>query len=197
MGDFQFSYGSKETVSVQDTGHGTMQVNFKPGNRVKIGDMELELLQYHFHTPSEHAFDGARTTMEVHLVHKVVGTGGVAVIGVMINNGAIFPNPAMQTALVYAPSATNELFLAPITVDPNTLLPSETRPGHRPYVHYSGSLTTPPCSEGVEWFVMTTPIKVSDRQVIEFMQYVGHGDTLGLNSRPVQPLNFRTEEYYL
>lgn len=197
FGDIEFKYGNSERVVVVNTGHGTMQVNFKPGNIATIGGVDLELLQFHFHTPSEHALDGRRAPMEVHLVHKVVATGGLAVIGVMMEAGGALPNPAVQTAYVFAPPGAKEQMAATRPVDPQNLLPSDNGKGHRPYVHYAGSLTTPPCSEGVDWFVMTQPIKVTDRQILDFMRYVGNGVTYSQNSRPVQAINERKFKYEL
>lgn len=135
-------------------------------------------------------------------VHKVVSTGGLAVIGIMMEGGAAIPNPAVQTAYLFAPPGAREQMAvsggsgrkgrrarrlsthsprrravrtrwrfsraraqATRPLDPLTLLPADNGKGHRPYVHYAGSLTTPPCSEGVDWFVMTQPIRVTDRQV--------------------------------
>lgn len=197
FGDIDFKYGSQERVVVVNTGHGTMQVNFKPGNIATIGGVDLELLQFHFHTPSEHAFDGRRAPMEVHLVHKVVATGGLAVIGVMMEGGAAIPNPSVQTAYVFAPPGPKEQMAATRPLDPMSLIPADNGRGHRPYMHYAGSLTTPPCSEGVDWFVLTEPIKVTEKQILDFMRYVGNGLTYAQNSRPVQPVNDRKFKYEL
>lgn len=82
-----------------------------------------------------------------------------------------------------------------MSVNPKSLLPPDNGRGHRPYIHYNGSLTTPPCTEGVDWFVLTEPMKVSDRQVLSFMTFVGKGNTLGFNARPLQPLEGRALEY--
>lgn len=197
FGDFQFKYGTQERVVVLNTGHGTMQVNFQPGNIATVGGVDLELIQYHFHTPSEHAMDGKRSAMEVHLVHKVVSTGGLAVLGAMLESGATLPNPSLQTALVFAPPGEKEQMQAMRPVDPLALLPADNGKGHRPYIHYAGSLTTPPCSEGVDWFVFTQPVKVTDKQILDFMHFVGHGATYALNSRPLQPVNARPFKFEL
>lgn len=130
-------------------------------------------------------------------VHKVKATGGLAVLGIMIESGGAIPNPAIQTAFVFAPQAAKEQMQASRPVDPMVLLPADNGKGHRPYIHYAGSLTTPPCSEGVDWFVFTQPIKATDKQIIDFMRYVGAGVTYAQNSRPVQPINERKFKYEL
>ncbi len=81
-------------------------------------------------------------------------------------------------------------------VDPLLLLPETLEDGHRPYMHYSGSLTTPPCSEEVNWFVMVEPMQVGAEQVLQFMRYAGGSATYSQNSRPLQPLLGRSIDYY-
>uniref|UniRef100_A0A7S3VU25 carbonic anhydrase n=1 Tax=Dunaliella tertiolecta TaxID=3047 RepID=A0A7S3VU25_DUNTE len=196
FGDIKFKYGVNETVDVLNTGHGTMQVNFKPGNTAVVGGSELELVQYHFHTPSEHTFDGVHTPLEVHLVHRVMGTASLAVVGVLLERGAKEPNPAVQLALDAAPRQSNVKVQAPRSLSPMALLP-EPKNDHRPYFHYIGSLTTPPCSEGIDWFVMSQTVKITDKQVLDFMQFVGKGASYNFNARPPQPPNNRELEFEL
>ncbi|PNH02191.1 Carbonic anhydrase [Tetrabaena socialis] len=197
LGEFDFAYGSFEKCDVLNTGHGTMQVNFPPGNMSFIGDMELELLQFHFHAPSEHAMDGRRFAMEAHLVHKNKSTGNLAVLGIMLEPGGLIKNPALQTALEVAPEVPLAKKASPKGINPVMLLPKKTKGGARPYVHYPGSLTTPPCSEGVDWFVFMNPIKVPDSQIIDFMHFVGDNKTYATNTRPLQLMNSRLVEYEL
>jgi len=182
--NIDFNYKEREQVSILNTGHGTMQVNFQPGNLATVGDRELELVQYHFHSPSEHAIDGKRFPMEVHLVHKVKG-GGFAVVAVFLDTGGVVDNPGLQLALSYAPVEHEQENKINRPLNPKTLLP-RTKDGRRPYVHYVGSLTTPPCTEYVDWYVMTDHVKVTDKQVVDFMLYVGDAKTLAQNSRPIQ-----------
>lgn len=198
MGDFDFAYGTLEKTDVLNTGHGTMQVNFQPGNLAFIDDMELELLQFHFHAPSEHAIDGKRYAMEVHLVHKNKATGNLAVLGIMMEPGGLIKNPAVAAAIDSAPDIPMAKRPATRPINPLMLLPKKNKDGSsRTFVHYSGSLTTPPCSEGVDWFVFTNSIKVPDSQILEFMSFVGDGRTYSINSRPLQPLNKRQIDYEL
>ncbi|KIY98548.1 Carbonic anhydrase [Monoraphidium neglectum] len=96
-------------------------------------------------------------------------------------------NPALTTTLKYAPPKARESITCPTFIDPRQLLP---RPGTA-YIRYSGSLTTPGCNEGVEWYVMLETVPVTPEQVLAFGQYVSGGKSLAQNSRPVQPLNGR------
>ncbi|CAG9464754.1 unnamed protein product [Pedinophyceae sp. YPF-701] len=183
-------------VKVVDTGHGTMQVNFPTGeNKAMINGEEYTLLQYHFHTPSEHTFDGKRMEMEVHFVHKS-NAGKLAVVGVMMqtppiqggkvdgNNGS---NPGFEKTLSMSPR-NGEVITG--SMNPAQLLGRDA--SNMNLAMYGGSLTTPPCSEKVSWFVNTKPVTVSAGQVLAFQSYIGKGMDLGLNSRPVTPLNGRT-----
>ncbi|KAG2483600.1 hypothetical protein HYH03_017542 [Edaphochlamys debaryana] len=197
MGEFEFAYGSFEKCDVLNTGHGTMQVNFPSGNLAFIGNMELELLQFHFHAPSEHAMDGRRYAMEAHLVHKNKSTGNLAVLGIMLEPGGIIKNPAVANAIEVAPEVPLAKKPSPKGINPVMLLPKKNKAGKRPFVHYPGSLTTPPCSEGVDWFVFTNPIKVPDAQILEFMHFVGDNKTYATNTRPLQLLNQRVVEFEL
>jgi len=178
---------------VVDTGHGTMQVNFPQGsNTLTVGQDLYDLVQFHYHTPSEHAFEGQRTEMEVHLVHKKRGSGDLAVVGVLMKVGtreggadAANGNPVLRQSLALAPVGTGTA--VPIDVDPRALLPLG-RLDCTSIVSYGGSLTTPPCSEGVAWMVCRKTISISATQVIGFQKYVGRSAGLRLNSRPLQPV---------
>lgn len=202
----RLGWGKSEKVVVSNTGHGTMQVNFGPGNTAVLDGRDLELLQFHFHTPSEHAVNGVRFPMEVHFVHRDKSTGGLAVLGVMMEGGGK-ENKTFGLALRYAPEAPGARADCPIPLDSSLLLPSAAQPANSIvaglnsildtpayFVHYPGSLTTPPCSEKVQWYVMLDTIKVSDSQILNFMKYVGAGKTYSQNSRPVQPINGRPFE---
>lgn len=202
-GAFEFTYDYLEKISVLNTGHGTPQVNFKPGNKAFIGNgvkkMEMELIQFHFHAPSEHAIDGKRTAMEAHLVHRNLDTGNLAVLGIMIEPGGEQVNGALDESLDTVPEEVlvRQLLCKPI--NPSWLLPGKgtVKGASRPFVHYTGSLTTPPCSEEVDWFVFTEPIKVPDRQVLQYTRFAGGGVTYGLNARPLQSINDRVLDYQL
>jgi carbonic anhydrase len=164
-------------ADVVNTGH-SVQVNAAGGDTVTIGDERFVLLQYHFHSPSEHHVDGRAYPAEMHLVHKAAD-GKLAVIGVLFEEGAA--NPALDPIWANLPSAKGEESHLPhVTVNADDLLPM-ARASYR----YSGSLTTPPCSEDVTWIVMSTPVTMSSAQLAQLRQ------VLAANNRPVQPLNGR------
>ena len=142
-----FSYApSKVTVS---NPHGGAQVSFAQAQAptVVLGDRKLELLQFHFHTPSEHALEGSRLAMEAHLVHRDADTGKLAVLGVLMRAAADeAPNACLAAALRYGPQSDTEVVDVPVLVNPAALLPAA-----RTFLEYRGSLTTPPCSEEVRF----------------------------------------------
>ena len=163
-------------VAIVDNGH-TVQVNFVGGsNAITIAGKEYKLLQYHFHKHSEHTLGGAPLPLEVHLVHKA-SDGRLAVLGAFYSVGAV--NEALQGVFDAMHSATATATSLPFTFDPSVLLPSD-RAGWT----YDGSLTTPPCSEGVKWNVFAAVQEVSEDQLAAF-----HHDP---SARPVQPLGART-----
>lgn len=145
---------------------------------VMIGDQAYGFAQFHFHSPAEHTLDRRAYPAELHFVHRN-GAGQLAVVGVFIEEGA--ENPALAALLAARPSAEGEEFATHLGVDLNALLPPD-----RAYFAYAGSLTTPPCSEGVRWNVMRTPISASAAQIAALRE------ALGSTSRHVQPLNQRT-----
>jgi len=144
-----------------------------------LGDVAYQLLQFHFHTPSEHARDGRRYAMEVHLVHKDK-SGNLAVVGIFMQRGAM--NPTVQKVLDNASSTINEVVsVRNIKIDAAEILPE-----NRQAFHYTGSLTTPPCSENVNWYVLKDAVEVSDSQVKKLAALIGQ------NARPLQAVNWRT-----
>jgi carbonic anhydrase len=187
---FDYGEGDRGGTNVINTGHGTMQVNFEEGKYTAIVDgRTLNLVQFHFHTPSEHSINGQHAAMEVHLVHQDVNSGQLNVFGTLMN-GTGQANAALQSCLEEAPY-TSDISVS-ITVDPNTLLPPSSKMA---YFNYSGSLTTPPCNEDVEWYVFENSIQCSSRQVINFQNYLKNGNILSMNARPIQPLNKREIRY--
>lgn len=161
-----------------NNGH-TIQINYSEGDTLTAGDKAYQLVQYHFHAPSEHTVDGRHFPMEMHMVHKAAD-GHLAVIGVFIDEGQ--HNAAFDPVWGNLPSGKGvETHLTGVKVDVDQLLPAS-----RTTYRYEGSLTTPPCSEGVKWFVMTTPISLSATQIGQFTAIIKG------NNRPVQPLNGRT-----
>ncbi len=173
----EFHY-KEAPLSILNNGY-TIQVNYPAGSSIKVGDISYELLQFHFHTPSEHTVDGKSFAMAAHLVHKNA-EGGLGVVGVLMKEGE--NNPAIETLWKVMPKqAGEEVQSADITIDASALLPQD-----HGYYNYSGSLTTPPCSESVNWMVLKTPVEVSGEQVAALMELFKN------NARPVQGLHGRT-----
>eukprot|EP00899_Mesostigma_viride_P014754 jgi/Mesvir1/2327/Mv19353-RA.1 len=199
FGPLQFDYknGPSEVVN---TGHGTMQVNFPRGNYITVKCRTYELLQFHFHSPSEHTIDGVHTAMEVHLVHRNVDSGGLAVFGIMMEGRASQKyNRTLKQLLEISPTEPGEgIYVRGLKLDifPTDFLPQpDAKDRNWGYVHYKGSLTTPPCSEGLDWFVFDKILNVSGQQVLDFQRFVGNGKNYSLNWRPVQPLGERVIEW--
>ncbi len=166
------------SLKILNTVH-TLQINYAPGNTLTVAGEIYELLQFHFHVPSEHAFDGSHMAMEAHFVHKNPA-GVLAVVGVMMEAGA--KNHALAAVFDNVPTEAGiEVDVAGTTVDASSILPTATTG----YFHYSGSLTTPPCSEGVHWFILPDAIEVSAEQIAKFERMFGH------NARPLQKCNDR------
>jgi len=166
----QFDY-RPTGFAVVDNGH-TVQVNFAPGNSIEVMGRRYDLLQFHFHRPSEERIDGRQFDMSAHLVHRDP-EGRLAVVGVLLDRGSA--HPAVQTVWNNLPLEKGEEFAAQVLLDPSHLLPADRR-----YFTYMGSLTTPPCSEGVLWMVMQQAVPVSPEQVAVFSRMYP------MNARPVQ-----------
>ncbi|RFP11967.1 MULTISPECIES: carbonic anhydrase [unclassified Duganella] len=160
------------SFNVTDNGH-TVQVMLGGGNFITVNNRMYELIQFHFHRPSEERINGKGYEMVVHLVHKD-GEGKLAVLALLLERGK--PQPVIQTVWNNLPLEKLET-LAPSTVlDPMDLLPAR-----RDYFTFMGSLTTPPCSEGVLWLVMKEPVQASPAQMALFSRLYP------LNARPIQP----------
>ncbi|AKF80348.1 carbonic anhydrase [Myxococcus fulvus 124B02] len=174
-----FHYGTSQ-VRMVNNGH-TVQFNYDVGSTLRLGNQEYKLAQFHFHTPSEHTQNGVHYPLEVHLVHTDAAGTPRVVVGVLIEEGLV--NAALFTAFRHLPRHEGETS-TPVgaLINASALLPF-----NRAFFHYAGSLTTPPCSEGLQWFVMKNPIHLSDSQIAAF-ERLPH---LNPNNRPVQPLNGR------
>ncbi len=171
-----FRYHST-SLNIQNTDN-TITVTYPQGSWIEIDGTKYHLLEFHFHAPSEHTVAGDLFDMEMHLVHKSED-GTLAVIGVLIKSGGI--NTAFNPFWNYLPSTTGESKqIKDVILNAYDLLPIRKHT-----YRYNGSLTTPPCSEGVKWFVLTTPIEMSHSQIAAFKSIM-----FG-NNRPVQPLNGR------
>jgi carbonic anhydrase len=160
-----------------NNGH-TIQLNVPAGSTLTAGDAVYDLVQFHFHAPSEHLVDGKRFPMEVHFVHKKQGDGGLGVLGVFLAAGAA--NAAFAAIANAFPPGHEQEAEAPPEANPNALLPAAAT-----YWKYEGSLTTPPCSEVVDWMVLTDPIDVAQADIDKFTAL------FPMNARPAQPANRR------
>lgn len=177
LDDIAFDYKSI-TPEVLNNGH-TIQANYSAGSGIEVNGKHYDLLQFHFHTPSENTVDGKPYNMEMHLVHKSKD-GQLAVVGVFMKQGD--QNDVLQKLWDDMPQKAGEKKqLQNVKLSALELLPTK-----RSYSHFPGSLTTPPCSEGVNWYVLDKPIELSAAQIKKFT------DTIGNNARPTQPLNDRT-----
>ena len=163
-------------LKVTNNGH-TIQVDAVEGGTLILDGIAYDLVQFHFHHPSEHLIDGRPAAMEVHFVHKS-RDGGLAVLGVMVAEGA--PNPALDRIWAVMPAQAGDSMMGAGMLDLKSLLPTDPAT-----YRYAGSLTTPPCSEIVQWAVYRKPITASDSQIKRF------GMLFPVNARPVQPLGRR------
>lgn len=160
---------SPVTATVVDNGR-TLQADFGEGMSVTSAGTVFNALQVHFHTPSEHAIDGERYPLVGHVVHASADSE-LLVVGVMFEEGDA--SPALQALL-------DNVGGDAVTMDVTDLLPDD-----KSLYRYMGSLTTPPCSEGVNWHVMAKPMTASAEQIAAFE------NAMGMNARPVLPLNGR------
>lgn len=172
----EFNY-KNTPLNIVNNGH-TLQVNYEPGSYLKKGEESFQLLQFHFHTPSEHQVLKKPFDMEMHLVHKNK-KNQLAVVAVMLEVSDA--NPDLKSLWEYLPAEINHpVNKSDISINALNILPDK-----REYLYYPGSLTTPPCSEGVQWYILNKAIPVSKKQVSQFKELID------FNSRPVQPIHER------
>ncbi len=177
--DISFNY-DPSALNIVNNGH-SIKVDYDEGSSIEVENMTYNLLQLHFHSLSENTINGEYSEMEMHLVHQS-DTGEYAVIGVMMDGGS--ENSAYAPIWEYMPAEVGEVEkISNVTVDADDLLPAT-----KTYYHFDGSFTTPPCTEGVNWFLMDTPVELSTEQINAFKLIYAN------NNRPVQPLNDR--EFY-
>jgi carbonic anhydrase len=174
--DVTYAY-AKTAVNIVNNGH-AIQVNYDKGSTAKIDGATYTLMQFHFHSPSEHTLSGENMAMEMHLVHTD-SAGNIAVIGVMLVEGA--ENPAFTPVWDNMPADKGK----PVTIGGAFVNVDDLLPKERSYYRYYGSLTTPPCTEGVLWHVLAQPVEISSDQLSAFRAI--HRGT----NRPVQPMNDR------
>ena len=160
-------------AKVIDNGH-SIKVTPEKGGTITLNGETFTLLQFHFHGKSEHTVDGKRYDMVAHLVHQNPKTKQLAVVAVFFEEGK--KNALLDTVLGGIGKEIN--------IDPQDILPADTQ--H--YFHYVGSLTTPPCSENVQWYLLKQPAQASKEQIEAFRKYYVD------NERPVQELYDRTIE---
>lgn len=175
LAPLQFSWARRADTLVNN-GH-TIQLNFSDGGALEVGADLYKLVQFHFHHPSEHLIHDKGFPMEVHFVHRAA-SGSLGVVGVLMTVGK--PNPVFAQIAAAMPAAVGATVAAGPGIDPSGLLPQ----GHG-YYRYSGSLTTPPCSETVDWMLLTDPIEVAEADVDAFAKLYP------LNARPAQKLDRR------
>ena len=166
----QFDY-KPSAFRVLDNGH-TVQVNVAPGNSIEVGGRRFDLVEFHFHRPSEERINGKQFDMVAHLVHKDL-EGRLAVVAVLLESGGT--HAVIQSVWNNLPLEKGEEQAARTTMNVAELLPAD-----RSYFTYMGSLTTPPCSEGVLWMVMETPVPISASQIDIFAHLYP------MNARPIQ-----------
>lgn len=168
---------SKTPITLINNTH-TILLKYQPGSFVEWGNEKFELIQIHFHHPSEHHINGEAYPIEVHFVHKTPDHEYI-VIAAFAQVGR--PNPAIEKLWGRIPTEIdkeskyeNELITA-----------SDLLPSSREYFYYNGSLTTPPCSENVTWFLLEQPIEISQDQIEYFQKFIDH------KARPIQKINHR------
>lgn len=176
MANVTFYYQPSE-VNILNNGH-TVQVNYDAGSYIELDGVRYDVAQFHYHAPSEHAVDGKLFAAELHIVHKNAD-GGLAVVGILLDEGAA--NEAYQPFIENLPEEKSDAKNTGSIINAADLLPAV-----QTTFRYSGSLTTPPCTEGVSWLLMTTPVEISFEQIEALASLFEEG-----NNRPVQPLNDR------
>lgn len=165
-------------LRIINNGH-TIQFNYGKGSYITIGHRKYELMQFHFHTPSEHVLHGKHYDMEVHLVHKGAH-GELAVVGIFMEAGR--ENDFIRTLWSHFPKEQNQEHIVSDTrINAQQILPKNTHA----YYNYAGSLTTPPCTENVNWLVLKTPIDISQAEVNKFASLFKY------DARPVQHVHGR------
>lgn len=172
--EFNYTTAGAEVIN---NGH-TVQVNLPVGNALKAGDDVANLLQFHFHTPSEEKINGVNYPMVAHFVHKTAD-GKLSVVAVLFKQG--HENKALAPVFAALPAEGHPTQLASFN-------PADVLPTNRAYFKFMGSLTTPPCSDGVRWQVLKQAVELSKGQIAAFHKLYK------MNARPVQPLNDRAVE---
>lgn len=164
-------------VEITNNGH-CIQVNIAPGSTLTHEGHTFAFRQFHFHVPSENQIEGTTYPMEAHFVHTD-REENCAVVAVMYVVGEENADLAQAWAVMPTTPGMTVPLMPPI--DYQALLPEDLA-----HYRFNGSMTTPPCTEGVQWFVLKQPVPVSQAQVDQFARVMGFP-----NNRPVQPVNAR------
>ncbi|HTS22045.1 MAG TPA: carbonic anhydrase family protein [Casimicrobiaceae bacterium] len=164
-------------LKVVDNGH-TVEVVYPPGSFVSIDGKHYELQQFHFHKPAEEKIDGKGHDMDAHLVHKGPD-GKLMVIAVLLDAGK--ENKLIKAVWDNLPKEKGK----EVSVDAVKISALDLLPNDKGYYTYAGSLTTPPCSEQVTWYVLKLPVQISADEIAHF------GRLYPMNARPIQPFNDR------
>jgi len=172
-----FSY-KKQAAEIVNNGH-TVQIDVAPGNSIKLDGRQFDLKQFHFHAPSENLIKGKSYPLEGHLVHADKD-GNLVVVAVMFEAGKASKTLAQAWKQMPAKAGDKATLSDKIAV-------LDLLPAQHGYYRYNGSLTTPPCSEGVRWIVMKKPMSASKEQIVAFTAVLAHP-----NNRPLQAVNART-----
>ena len=180
LGDLKTMYADSMSFSAVNNGH-TVQVNIAEEGKLTIAGRTYSIKQFHFHATSEHTINGAKFPMEAHLVHAD-DSGHIAVIGVMFTEGK--ENPFLAKFINALPAKAETDTTANIKFSLANLFPKD-----KAYFRYTGSLTTPPCTEGVTWTVLKTPVTASKEQIAKMANMMPEE-----NARPVQPIGDRKIE---
>ena len=164
-------------LHIVNNGH-AIQVNYDAGSWIEVDGVAYSLKQFHFHSPSEHTWEGRHLPLEMHLVHQS-DAGALAVLAVMYERGA--KNDALAPVWTNLRIETGQEYNAPtVLINVGEILPDTGT-----YYEYEGSLTTPPCTQGVKWFILASPGQVSEAQIATLRSIIKD------NNRPTQPLHKR------
>lgn len=171
---FDYKAGGEQVIN---NGH-TIQVNFAEGSRITVDGHAFALKQFHAHAPSENRINGKSFPMELHFVHADKD-GKLAVVAVMVEEGTV--SAELDKAWKVMPAGADGKAAPQAALLGTALMPED-----KAYYRFSGSLTTPPCTEGVTWLVLKKTITASKAQISRFAHVMHHP-----NNRPVQPANGR------
>ena len=174
--ELKISYNSVP-LNIINNGH-TVQINYPAGSKLTVGGKTYTLKQFHFHHPAEEEIEGQKFDLVAHLVHADAD-GHLAVVAVLFEKGAA--NPLFDTVWKNVPAEKEKAVdVTSVSVNAKDLVPAEAG-----YYTFQGSLTTPPCSEGVTWYVLKKHATLSGEQLDAFAKLYPH------NARPIQPTNGR------